>query len=47
LDKQLEYDKNTGEVTKWHVKPYNKVVGIAAHHGICFDMGKDRSDCDR
>jgi len=22
LEKQLEYDKNTGEVTKWHVQPY-------------------------
>lgn len=21
LGKQLEYDKNTGEVTKWHVQP--------------------------
>ena len=39
LNKQLEYDKNTGEVTKWHVKPYNKVDEIAAHHDICYDMG--------
>lgn len=30
LDKQLEYDKNTGQVTKWHVQPYNKVDEIAA-----------------
>ena len=29
LDQQLEYDKNTGEVTKWHVQPYNKVDEIA------------------
>ena len=28
LDKQLEYDKNTGEVTKWYVQPYNKVDEI-------------------
>ena len=23
LENQLEYDKNTGEVTKWHVQPHN------------------------
>ncbi|PFX21436.1 hypothetical protein AWC38_SpisGene14072 [Stylophora pistillata] len=32
LHKQLEYDKNTGEVTKWHVKPYNQVDEIATDH---------------
>ena len=46
LDKQLEYDKNTGEVTKCHAKPYNKVDEIAAHHDICYDVGQDRGDCD-
>ena len=25
LDKQLEYDPETGEVLRWHVMPYNKV----------------------
>jgi len=40
LEKQLEYDKNTGEVTKWYVQPYNKVDEIAARHDICYDMGK-------
>ena len=47
LDKQLEYDKNTGEVIKWHVQPYNKVDQIAAHHDICYDMGKSKGDCDK
>ena len=47
LDKQLEYDKNTGEVTKWHVQPYNKVDEISAHHDICYDMGKNKGDCDK
>ena len=32
LNEQLEYKKNIGMVTKWHVKPYNKVDEIAAHH---------------
>ena len=47
LDKQLEYDRNTGEVTKWHVQPYNKVDEIAAHHDICYDMGKNKGECDK
>ena len=47
LDKQLEYDKNTGEVTKWHVQPYNEVDRISAHHDICYDMGKDKGECDK
>ena len=47
LDKQLEYDKNTGEVTKWHVQPYNEVDRISAHRDICYDMGKDKGECDK
>ena len=47
LDKQLEYDRNTGEVTKWYVQPYNKVDEIAAHHDICYDMGKNKGECDK
>ena len=47
LENQLEYDKNTGKVTKWHVQPYNKVDEIAAHHDICYDMGKNKGECDR
>lgn len=46
LHKQLEYDKNTGEIIKWHVKPYNKVDEIAAHHDICYDMKKNKNKCD-
>ena len=47
LDKQLEYDKNTGEITKWYVQPYNEVDRISAHHDICYDMGRDKRECDR
>lgn len=47
LEKQLQYDPNTGEVLKWNVKPKNKVDEIAAHHDICYDMGKDKGECDR
>ena len=47
LEKQLTYDPETGEVTEWRVKPYNKVDEIAAYHDICYDMGKNKNDCDR
>ena len=47
LDKQLSYDPETGKVTECKVKPYNKVDEIAAYHDICYDMGKNKGDCDR
>ena len=36
-----------GEVTEWKVKPYNRVDEIAAYHDICYDMGRNKGDCDR
>ena len=47
LDKQLSYDPNTGEVTEWRVRPYNKVDEIVAYHDICYDMGRNKNDCDK
>ncbi|PFX16025.1 hypothetical protein AWC38_SpisGene19732 [Stylophora pistillata] len=47
LDQQLVYDKNTGEVIQWNVKPYNKVDETAAYHDIRHDMAKDKGDYDR
>ena len=47
LDKQLEYDPETGEVLKWKVLPYNKVDEISAYHDICYDMGKNKGECDK
>ena len=46
LEKQLTYNPETGEVTEWKVKPYNKVDEIAAYHDICYDMGRNKGDCD-
>ena len=43
LEKQLT---ETGEVTEWKVKPYNKVDEIAAYHDSCYDMGRNKGDCD-
>ena len=47
LKKQLEYDPETGEVLKWKVMPYNKVNEISAYHDICYDMGKNKGECDK
>ena len=47
LDKQLKYDPNTGKVQEWYVKPLNKVDEIAAHHDICYQMGKSKNECDQ
>ena len=45
LEKQLSYNPETGEVTEWTVKPYNKVDKIAAYHDICYDKGRNKGDC--
>ena len=42
LDQQLEYNKDTGKITKLHVKSYNKVDEIATFHDVCYDMGKKK-----
>ena len=47
LENQLEYDKSTSEVTKWHVQLNNKVDEIAANYDICYDMGKSKGECDK
>ena len=47
LEQQLSYDPETGKVTEWKVKPYNKVDEIAAYDDICYDMGRNKGNCDR
>ena len=47
LDEQLEYNPETGEVLKWKVMPYNKVDEMSAYHDICYDMGKNKGECDK
>ena len=47
LDQQLSYNPETGEVTEWKVKPYNRVDEIAAYHDIRYDMGRNKGKCDR
>ena len=38
LDKQLEYNKDTGEITKWHVQTYKKVDDISAQHDVDYSI---------
>ena len=47
LDEQLEYDPETGEITKWIVPPFNKVDETSAHHDVCYSRGVDKYECDR
>ena len=47
LDKQLEFDPETGEITKWIAPPFNKVDEISAHHDVCYSRGVDKNECDR
>ena len=47
LDKQLEFDPESGEITKWIVPPFNKVDEISAHHDVCYSRGVDKNECDR
>lgn len=30
-----------------YVQPYNKVDEIEAYHDVCYDMGKDKGECDK
>ena len=47
LDKQVDYNKNTGEIYKIHDKPKNKTDSICMNHDICYSIGKNKNDCDR
>ena len=47
LDKQIDYDKNTGQIYKIHDKPKNKTDEICMNHDICYSIGKNKNDCDR
>ena len=47
LDKQLEYNPETREITKWIVPPFNKFDEISAHHVVCYLRGVDKNECYR
>ena len=47
LDKQVEYNKTTGQIYKIHEQPKNKTDEICMKHDICYSIGKNKNDCDR
>ena len=47
LDKQIDYDKKTGQIYKIHEKPKNKTDKICMLHDICYSIKKNKNDCDR
>ena len=47
LDKQLLYDKQTGDIYTYYDKPKNVLHKIASRHDTCYAAGKNINDCDR
>ena len=48
LEKQMLYDKQTGEIYKYHDKPKNVLDKIASRHDICYELKpKNKGLCDR
>ena len=48
LDQQLSYNPETGEQKQsGKLNHITKLMRIAAHHDICYDMGRNKGDCDR
>ena len=47
LDKQVNYNKSTGEIYKIHEKPKNKTDEICMKHDICYSIGKNKNICDK
>ena len=47
LDKQISYNKTTGQIYKIHEKLKNKTDEICMKHDICYSIGKNKNDCDR
>ena len=48
LEKQMLYDKQTGEIYKYYDKPKNVLDKIASRHDICYELKpKNKGLCDR
>ena len=46
LEKQMLYDKQSGQIYKYHDKPKNVLDKIASRHDICYEL-KPKNICDR
>ena len=47
LDRQMLYDKQTGDILKYYDKPKNILDKIASKRDTCYSVGKNKNDCDR
>ena len=48
LEKQMLYNKQTGDIYKYHDKPKNVLDKIASRHDICYELKpKNKALCDR
>ena len=47
LDKQMLYNKQTGDIYKYYDKSKNILDKIASKHDTCYSVGKNKNDCDR
>ena len=50
IDQQVSYDKNSGKIYNYHVKPKNILDEIASEHDTCYatiNSKKDKNYCDR
>ena len=47
LDKQMLYNKQTGDIYKYYDKPKNILDKIASKHDPCYSVGKNKNECDR
>ena len=47
FDKQVDYNKNTGQIFKINDKPKNKTDEVCMNHDVCYSIGKNKNICDR
>ena len=47
LDRQMLYDKQSGDILKYYDKPKNILDKIASKHDSCYAVRKNKNDCDR
>ena len=47
LEKQMLYDKQTGDIYKYYDKPKNILDKIASRHDTCYNIGENKNECDR
>ena len=47
LERQILYDKQSGEILKYYQKRKNILDKMASKHDTCYAVGKNKNDCDR